>query len=202
MQQNVAAGLGGMICLVAIFALAIALVITICYLMTLSTALSRVAPRNRLMEPGQVWLMLVPCVNFIWQFFIAIRVPDSLKNEFRDRGRDDGSDYGKSIALTNAIIGLVGGGITNVMTRTGGMEQIGLAISLLLTLVNLVLFIVFWVKIANYSSQLAMDDGPPRDFRRDFDRYEGDDRGGRDYPPRGPSSPDIHRPDDDPRYTP
>ncbi len=209
MQQNVAAGAAGMFCLLALGMLVAVLVVLITYLMTLSKALSRVSPHNRLMEPGQVWLMLVPCVNIVWQFFVAIRVPDSLKNEFRERGQDDGSDYGKSIALTNAILGLVGGGISNVMSNNRGMEQLGLGVSVVLSLINLVLFIVFWVKIANYSNQLAMDEGYGDDLRRKFDRYDDGDRGGRGpsspdtYRPDdgGPSSPDTHRPDDE-RYTP
>jgi hypothetical protein len=208
MQQDVAAGAAGMLCLVLLVFLVVFLGVYIAYLMTLSKALSRVSQHNRLMEPGLVWLLLVPCVNIIWQFFVAIRLPDSLRNEFRERGRDDGSDYGKSIALTNAILGLVGGGISNVMNNAKGMEKVGLGISLVLGLVNLVLFIVFWVKIANYSNQLATDEGYGDEMRRRFDRYGDDDRGR-----PGPSAPDTYRPDDgdkppesyrpdDERYTP
>ena len=51
------------------------------------------------MEPGMVWLMLVPCVNIVWQFVIAIRVPESLRNEFRDRDQDDGPTMAKPLPL-------------------------------------------------------------------------------------------------------
>src|SRR6266852_353173 len=78
------------------------------YLLTLQKALSRVSPRNRLMEPGMVWLMLIPCFNTIWQFFIVTRVAGSLRNEFRDRKRDDGSDYGKGFGLIYATLNVVG----------------------------------------------------------------------------------------------
>src|SRR2546423_227574 len=106
MQQGANPDVGaalGVFVFILLAALAVALVVMIFYLLTLQKALSRVAPHNRLMQPGHVWFMLVPCVNIVWQFFVAIRVPDSLRNEFRERGRDDGSDYGKSIALTQAI---------------------------------------------------------------------------------------------------
>jgi hypothetical protein len=185
---------------ILIVVLLIVLVVAIFYLLTLQKALSRVSPRNRTMEPGMVWLMLIPCVNLVWQFFIAIRVPESLRNEFRARGRDDGSDYGKSIALTQAILGIVSSVISNG-SRAAGSEAapIGSCISGILSLIGLVLFITFWVKVANYSSQLARHDDYGDDYGRPFGDY---DEGGRDAPRRGPPgpSPDTYRPDDRGRY--
>jgi hypothetical protein len=182
--------LAGMICLIFGFVLVVVLVLVIFYLLTLQKALSRVSPRNRLMEPGMVWLMLVPCLNIIWQFLVAIRVPDSLRNEFRERGMDDGSDYGKGIALTQAILGLVGGGAGNVVSSMKGMEQVGSIISGVVGLIGLALFITFWVKVANYSNQLAAS-GPGR-FDRGFDDYGGPRDSRRDE--GGP--PDSYRADD------
>ena len=167
--------------------LVVGIVVAVFYLLTLQKALSRVSPHNRLMEPGLVWLLLIPIFSLIWQFFVAIRVPGSLQNEFRDRGRDDGSDYGKSIALTTAVLQIVyvvfsfGGRLS---TETG---QIGGCVSGVVSLVNLVLFIIFWVKIAGYSNQLAMDEGHGR---RDIGHDPDDDDFDRRYPPKeGPSAP-------------
>jgi len=76
MNQDAAAAaavaLLGILCLILI----VAIVIAIFYLLTLQKALSRVSPRNRLMEPGMVWLSLIPLFNIIWAFFIATRIPD------------------------------------------------------------------------------------------------------------------------------
>jgi len=203
------AGLMGTILIVLAVVLVVYLVIAILYLLTLSRALERVAPHNRLMEPWQVWLMLIPCFNVIWAFFVATRLPDSLKNEFRDRGRDDGSDYGKAIALTRAGLGVVSIVLSGVNQAGHEFAQVGSCVGGIIGLVDFVLLIVFWVKIANYSSQLATDEGFGDDMRRRFDRYDDDDRGGRGpsspdiYPSDkgGPSSPESYRPDDE-RYTP
>jgi hypothetical protein len=193
--------LGGMLCLILGVVVVAVLAIMICYLLTLQKALSRVAPHNRLMEPAYVWLMLIPCFNIIWQFFIATRVPGSLQNEFRERGRDDGSDYGKSIALTQAILGIVSSFISNGLSAAApDLAQAGSCVSGIMSLIGLVLFIVFWVKIANYSSQLASDNWDRGDdLRRGFDKYDDD----RDSPRGGPSrpSPETYR-EDDPRYQP
>jgi hypothetical protein len=91
-------------------------------------------------------------------------------------------------------------GVLNVVGR-GSQEvaQIGGCVIIIMGLVDLVLFIVFWVKIANYSNRLATEDWGQPDMRRAFDRY---DDGGRDYPKSSPppSSEDTYRPDDDDRY--
>src|SRR4051794_20515008 len=91
------------------------LVVYVFFLVTCQTALSRVSPHNRAMEPGMVWLMFVPCVNIVWGFILAIRVPDSLKKELEERGQDDGSDYGKSAGLAAWTLNLANGFISNIM---------------------------------------------------------------------------------------
>jgi hypothetical protein len=188
----------GLLCVVIGVVLVVALAIQIFYLLTLQKALSRVSPENRAMQPGMVWLELIPCFNLIWQFVIAIRVPDSLRNEFRARGRDDGSDYGKTIAIAQGVVAIASSFIGNGMRAAGNdMATAGSCISGGLSLVGLVLFIVFWVKVANYSNQLATDDGYPDQFRRRADDYFKEDRPKRD-PADG--SQDIYRPEDEERY--
>jgi hypothetical protein len=41
------------------------LIINIFFLLTLSRCLSRVQPRNRDMEPGMVWINLIPCFSMV-----------------------------------------------------------------------------------------------------------------------------------------
>ena len=192
----------GILCVV----LGVALVIVIFYLLTLQRALSRVSPENRLMEPGMVWLSLVPCFNLIWQFFIAQRVPDSLRNEFRARGQDDGSDYGKSIGLTVAVINVLTT-FANFASNAASPDVAGVfgcGVGLV-GILELVLFVVFWVKISNYSGQLAQEGyrGNPREtFLRRFDEDEFDrgEHGGRDLPPEPPPGSDQIKEGDQGRY--
>ncbi len=201
-NQNVD-DLMGILCAALLIGLLIWVTIMIFYLLTLQKALSRVAPQNRTMEPGSVWWMFVPCVNIVWQFLIAIRVPESLRNEFRARGQDDGSDYGKGIALTQAILGIASSVIGNGLGRAGdsGMAQMGSIFSGIMSLACLALFIAFWVKVANYSSKLAnYDGGYPDDFRRGIDDYDRGGRGGGGSGSTDPA-PETYRPDDGGKYS-
>src|SRR5262245_30326072 len=158
MQQGLPpeiAGILGILITIVCVACAIGLAIAIMFLMTMSKALSRVSPQHRKMEPGMVWLNLIPCVNLVWQFFIAIQVPDSLKAEFQARGRDDGSDYGKSLGLTYCITGIVANVINQGLSAQKDLAMIGGFVALIGFVILLTTGIMFWVKIAGYSSMLA-----------------------------------------------
>ncbi|HZZ78669.1 MAG TPA: hypothetical protein VFE62_09130 [Gemmataceae bacterium] len=148
---------------VGLVMMAISLTIQIFYCLTLSKALNNVAPRNRQMEPGMVWLLLIPCFNIVWVYFIGTRIPASLKNEFEDRGMDDGSDYGRSNGLTAAILLSVMIGMSCIPFVNYCNSVVGI--------VYLVFWIMFWVKIAGYSSKLASSGSSKS---RDFDDDEDD----------------------------
>ena len=141
--------------------LLVGLVIAVFFFLTLSKALTRCHPRNRTMEPGMVWLNFIPLFNIVWQFITVNRVAESLSNEFYERGWDrPGEDYGKSIGTTYCIMNVLG-----CIPYCGAIFAI----------IGLVCFIIYWVKIANYSGQLASryDDYDDRDHDLDEDR---DDR--------------------------
>src|SRR5262249_58405829 len=81
--------------------------------------------------------------------------------EFRDRDLHRGEDYGKGVGLASCILALF-----------GWIPFLGP----ILSLISLVCRIVYWVKIAGYSGQLARDghydDLYDRPRRRDYDDYD------------------------------
>src|SRR5579872_4154172 len=77
----------------------IGLVIFVLYLVTLYGTLQAVAPANRRMEPGLVFLLLIPLFNLGWQFFVVIKLRDSLQAEYTARNlQGDGFGYGVGLA--------------------------------------------------------------------------------------------------------
>jgi hypothetical protein len=203
--------LGGAILAVLCGVILIALVIHIFFLLTMMRALQRVSPPNRLMQPGMVWLNLIPCVNLVWQFFIATQVPDSLKNEFQARGLPEQGDFGRGIGLGYCILSIITtvlgfiprGGLGGGQQAANAMEGVGAivgCVSAIASLIMLVLGIMFWIKIANASGQLAAMPAtyPGGDYRSDLGDY---DRPFRPGEPPGPSEPpDTYRPDEPGRY--
>ncbi len=159
------------------------------FLLSMQKALNRVSPHNRLMSPRMVWLNLIPGVNFVWQFVTVIRVTGSLKNEFRDRGHDNGTGYGKRFGIAYCISASLHVVIGLLDTATGFVQSVsvqgrpdqapGVALvairvfALILLIVIPVSGVLFWVKIAWYSRQLAYDKATRLSRLRAFDKDDG-----------------------------
>ena len=92
------------------------------------------------MSPGQVWLSLIPCFNLVWQFFVVIHVATSLEREFRQRNLPIEASPGKGLGIAMCVLNV-----------TSAIPYVGL----LTSLPALVCWIIYWVKIAGYSKQLA-----------------------------------------------
>jgi len=90
-------------CSVTVFVLTLLLVSA--FFSSLARALRRVSPHNRRMEPGQVWLNLIPIFNLIWATVTVERIAESLRNEFRERGlHRPGTRYGRGPGLVMLVL--------------------------------------------------------------------------------------------------
>lgn len=162
---DAAAAIGMMACY-AVIGIA-ALVLHILFALNLSRTLQLCDPRNRVFEPGQVWLNFIPLFNVVWIFITVFRVAETLDAEYRDRGLRGDGDFGKTNGLVCCISAIVG-----------------------CSPVALIFYIIYWVKMAGYRKELTEtasgadrygedDDRPSRRRRRDHDeddRDEEDDR--------------------------
>ncbi len=115
------------------------LAVMIFFLLSMQRCLSRISEPNREMSPGQVWLNLIPLFGVVWMFFTVIRTANSLKKEFASKNKECG-DGGYLIGLLMCIFSCC-----SIIPIIGAL--FGLA--------ALVLFIIYWVKIAGFSGQLA-----------------------------------------------
>jgi hypothetical protein len=117
----------------------IMLIPQIFYLLTLQKTLNKVKEANRGMTPGLVWLNLVPLFSLGWHFYVVAKMKESLANEYKDRGLTGDDDFGYKLGLTMCILAVCG-----IIPFIGGIA--GLAC--------LVVWILYWIKIANYSREL------------------------------------------------
>jgi hypothetical protein len=135
------------------------------------------------MKPGSVWLSLIPMFS-VWGFFMATRIPESLRKEFSDRGQETGSNYGKGIGLVWAIVYatvVVSYFAMHVVTRMRMLrpELVGPP-WMLLALISLFLFFIFSAKIARYGNRLAApverpDGDPALSQKRTLTRTQSED---------------------------
>ena len=125
--------------------LLVCLVIGVFYLLTLMRTLQKCAPQSRTMEPGMVWLLLIPFFNWIWSFFVVTALSNSLANEFRVRGMVNAPrEPGKQLGMWMSICWVCG-----IVPFLG----------VLASLAGLVLWIMYWVKIAEFSRMLDVPSG-------------------------------------------
>jgi hypothetical protein len=67
----------------------------------------RVPPAFRKLDPGLVWLLLIPCFSIVWNFFVFPRLSDSFKAYFQSIGDESVGDCGRGLGLGYAITSAV-----------------------------------------------------------------------------------------------
>jgi hypothetical protein len=124
----------------ALIAFVIMLLPLIFYILTLQKAINKCAPENRAMQPAMTWLLLVPCFSLIWHFFVVINMAKTLGAEFQKRGQAEEPAPGQKIGLITCILACC-----SVIPILGGLCGLG----------ALVCWIIYWVKIAEFSGKLG-----------------------------------------------
>jgi len=121
-------------------AVGIFLIPYIFYLISLQKALQTVSPENRKMQPGLVWLLLIPVFNWVWMFFVAEAISTSFKREFNKYGVLEVERPTYDLGLTLAILQCC-----FIIPVLGGFA--GLAC--------FVIWIIYWVKVSQKKNELV-----------------------------------------------
>ena len=140
MDEFLKSGAGAAFILLGILSMAIVIVVAVFFLLTLRKALSRCQPQNRAMSPNSVWWMLVPIFNVVWQFYLYIKIAESLEREFQQRSVEVEAKPGRTLGIFAGICS-----ICSVIPVAG----------MVISLVGFICWVVFWVKVSNLSSQIA-----------------------------------------------
>lgn len=110
------------------------------YLMTLKSVIKEIGPENRKMPPDHVWLTLIPIFGIVWQFFIVIKMAESLKLELKKRNVyaiEEKPGYKIGIAYC-------------ILFSCSIIPGIGI----LMTFAGFACWIIYWIKINDYRNTL------------------------------------------------
>jgi hypothetical protein len=129
------AGMGMIFFIVMAFLFLLFLAIEIFIIVYLYSVLKRVPSEFRKMEPGLVFLLLIPCFSTVWMFFVYLRISESLKAYFDSKNNQTVGDCGKQIGLWAAI--LTAASILQFVPPVGQLAP----------LAGLVLLIIYLVKL-------------------------------------------------------
>jgi hypothetical protein len=141
--------------LIIIFVLfAVFLVPFILFLLTQQNTLKAISPANRSMQPGEVWLQLIPLFGMVWQFIVVSKIAASLQREllagnkfsFEDSRQPAHSElYGEkptyNIGIAYCILFCC-----SIIPVLGGLASLG----------GLVCWIIYWVKVSEYKNRILM----------------------------------------------
>ena len=126
--------------LILILSVGFGLIPTIFYLISLQDTLNLVKPENRRMDPGQVWLTLIPLFGIIWQFIMVGNIADSLKAEFQSR----------NIQLLEERPGYSLGLAYSILTCVALIPIVGI----LTGIAAFICWLLYWIKISGFKTQL------------------------------------------------
>jgi hypothetical protein len=147
--------------------LGLLLILAILFLLTQQNTLKAILPENRLMNPGLVWLELIPVFGQCWQFLVAARIAGSIRKELEFRQEDtilglsDASAIGREgrrptyvIGITYCTLNVIG--ILLNMFLTIGPGSLLLLFPALIILGGVICWIVYWVRLAGAKRELLL----------------------------------------------
>lgn len=118
----------------------ISLIPMIFFLLTMQNTLNAISFENRKMEPGLVWLSLIPLFGLVWQFIIVDRMAGSLQAEFAKREMAiEEARPGNSIGLAYCILFCC-----SLIPFVGYITSIA----------GLICWIIYWIRINDYKNRL------------------------------------------------
>jgi len=118
--------------------------VVICWL--LSDVQKRIPPPFRRIEPGMVWLLLIPCFKLVWNFIALPKISQSYKAYFNAIGRADVGDCGERLAIACSACAACAMLVGFVFSCLG----------LPVLMAAWVLLIVYLVKILGLKNQIAV----------------------------------------------
>lgn len=151
--------------LIAVCLILVWLVTLIFFLISQQNLLKAIKPQNRRIQPGEVWLQLIPLFNLVWQFIVVARVSDSIRNEINDR-------------TVNSFLGIADPVFANDMSRRPTYDM-GLTFCILslcgcipllggiASMAGIVCWIIYWTQIVAYKNKfinnplVTQDYSPP-----------------------------------------
>ena len=82
----------------------IVLIVNIVVCLLLYNCYKLIPGQFRKQDPTLVWLLMIPCFQFVWNFFVFPQLSDSYKAYFHSIGRADVGDCGRGIGLAYAVL--------------------------------------------------------------------------------------------------
>lgn len=117
------------------------------FILTLRKAILRCSPESRTLSPAQIWLLIIPFFNFVWEFVVVVRLAETLHNEFSKRGIETDKAPGRTIGLVTCalfVIAIIPFRFFDLIVIAG--------------LPATICWVMYWIKIWRFSSRLRVSE--------------------------------------------
>lgn len=95
MPSSVVIGIGVRLFLFVVISVVSAFLAFTCY--------DRIPDRHRKLDPALAWLLVIPCVSLVWNFWVFPRLAQSFRSYFDAQGVTNVGDCGEGLALGYCI---------------------------------------------------------------------------------------------------
>ena len=142
-----AASIAGIILIVVL----LCLIPAIFFLITQQNTLKAIRPENRFMSPGEVWLQLIPLFGMVWAFIVVIKIAKSIKKELATNNQFsfDSNPYDYVDLDYDRPTYQIGMAMCILC-----IASIIPVIGTLFSIAGLICWIVYWVKLSQYKSEI------------------------------------------------
>jgi hypothetical protein len=86
-----------------VYVLLFHLALSVVVILLVYTDFQRVPSAFRKLEPSLVWLLLIPCFNLVWNFYVFPGLADSFKAYFNSVGDSSVGNCGRDLGLGYAV---------------------------------------------------------------------------------------------------
>jgi hypothetical protein len=136
---------------ILLIALLIGLIPLIFFLITQQNTLKLIQPQNRMMQPGEVWLQLIPLFNLVWHFVVVTKISESIRRELASENtfsfEQQSNPYANnSYGQTKPTYGI---GIAYCI-----LYCCSILIGALTGIACLICWIIYWVQLADYKNKI------------------------------------------------
>lgn len=146
------------------------LIITGFFCYTITKVFSHVSPHNWTIQPRYIWLLMIPGLNWIWNFVVAFKLSSTLKNELEERDFDLNNRPTFVQGMFYAVISLLSvipsiwifmsATTTEEILKVASTMPEGFALAIqIVGIVQVIAFITYWSKISWYKKVLENDEG-------------------------------------------
>ncbi|MBC8053000.1 MAG: hypothetical protein H7Y13_08040 [Sphingobacteriaceae bacterium] len=124
------------------------------FVLAIIRTLQQVNPVNRRISPVLVWPLIIPFLNLLWNFFVAIELSRSIRNELASR---DFEVKGYPTLIYGILYALINLGSFFVAVPTDIQNLHKNYLYVFFSLAVVIIFILYWTKINWYKAVLIND---------------------------------------------